>query len=70
MANEIHSTAIIDPGAELGDGIVIGPYCVIGAGAVVPAGAQLQQTVVWDGATSPRTLTRAIVHDSGVWQDA
>ena len=32
MANDIHSTAIIDPGAELGDGIVVGPYCVIGAG--------------------------------------
>ncbi len=32
MANDIHPTAIVDPAAELGDGLVIGPYCVIGAG--------------------------------------
>ena len=29
MSNEIHPTAVIDPAAELGDGVVIGPYCVI-----------------------------------------
>ncbi len=28
---EIHPTAIIEPGAELGANVTIGPYCVVGA---------------------------------------
>lgn len=31
----IHSTAIVDPGAELGADVEIGPYAVVGAGVVV-----------------------------------
>ena len=27
---QIHPTAIIDPGAEIGAGTIVGPYCVIG----------------------------------------
>jgi acyl-[acyl carrier protein]--UDP-N-acetylglucosamine O-acyltransferase len=27
----IHPTAIVDPGAEIDVGTVVGPYCVIGA---------------------------------------
>jgi len=49
MANEIHSTAIIDPGAELGDGIVIGPYCVIGAGVKLGDGCHLHNHVSLGG---------------------
>lgn len=49
MANEIHSTAIIDPGAELGDGLVIGPYCVIGAGVKLGDGCQLHNHVTIAG---------------------
>ncbi|MDP4848822.1 MAG: acyl-[acyl-carrier-protein]--UDP-N-acetylglucosamine O-acyltransferase, partial [Verrucomicrobiales bacterium] len=49
MANEIHSTAIIDPGAELGDGIVIGPYCVIGAGVKLGDGCRLHNHVTLGG---------------------
>lgn len=49
MANEIHSTAIIDPGAELGDGIVIGPYCVIGAGVKLGDGCRLHNHVTLAG---------------------
>ena len=30
MANNIHSTAIIQNGAQLGDNVTVGPYCVIG----------------------------------------
>lgn len=49
MANEIHSTAIVDPGAELGDGIVIGPYCVIGAGVKLGDGCRLHNHVTLAG---------------------
>ena len=28
--NKIHSTAIIDPKAELGEGVTVGPYSIIG----------------------------------------
>ena len=31
----IHPTAIIDPGAELGDGVVVGPYSIIDAHVVI-----------------------------------
>ena len=27
----IHPTAIIDPAAKLGEGVIVGPYCVVGA---------------------------------------
>ncbi|MFL6569762.1 MAG: acyl-[acyl-carrier-protein]--UDP-N-acetylglucosamine O-acyltransferase, partial [Chthoniobacterales bacterium] len=28
---QIHPTAIVDPGAELGAGTVVGPYCIVGS---------------------------------------
>lgn len=49
MANEIHPTAIVDPGAELGDGLVIGPYCVIGAGVKLGDGCRLHNHVTLAG---------------------
>jgi UDP-N-acetylglucosamine acyltransferase len=33
--NSIHSTAIVDPRAELGTGNVIGPYCVVHGGVTI-----------------------------------
>ncbi len=48
MSTNIHPTAVIDPGARLADGVVVGPYAVIGArvaigaGTRVEAGAQIQ----------------------------
>lgn len=41
----IHETAIIDPGAQLGDGVSVGPYCVIGAGVVIGANANIADHV-------------------------
>ncbi len=52
MANHIHSSAIIDPLAELGDGVSIGPYCIIGPEVVIGSGTELQSHVVIDGRTS------------------
>lgn len=38
---QIHATALVDPRAELGQNVVIGPWCVVEAGAVVGDGCQL-----------------------------
>jgi len=38
---EIHPSAIVDPGAELGEDVSVGPFCVIGAGAKIGARTRL-----------------------------
>src|SRR5688572_1125532 len=35
VAPRIHPTAVVDPKAELGGEVEIGPYCVVEAGAVL-----------------------------------
>jgi UDP-N-acetylglucosamine acyltransferase len=45
MASVIHPTAIIDPSADLGEDVHIGPYCIIGAGVKLGAGCWLQHHV-------------------------
>jgi len=45
----IHSTAIVDPAAQLGAEVEIGPYAVIGAGAVIGANCKIQAHVVIEG---------------------
>jgi UDP-N-acetylglucosamine acyltransferase len=45
MATTIHPTALIDPSAELADGVEVGPYCIIGAGVVLGEGCWLQHHV-------------------------
>jgi len=52
MATEIHPTAIVDPGTELGEGVVLGPYCVIHAGVRIGDGCHLQNHVTIDGPTT------------------
>ena len=49
--SEIHSTAVIQPGAQIGDGCHIGPYCVIGGNVKLGAGCVLHSHVVLDGHT-------------------
>jgi len=44
MSKKIHSTAIVDSGAELGDGVIIGPYAVIERGAVIGDGSEIGQS--------------------------
>ena len=48
----IHPTAIVDPGAELGENTDIGPYCVIGPHVKIGAGARLMAHVFMDGWTT------------------
>jgi UDP-N-acetylglucosamine acyltransferase len=47
----IHSTAVIHPDAQIGDGCEIGPYCVIGEHVVLGPGCRLHSHVVVDGHT-------------------
>jgi UDP-N-acetylglucosamine acyltransferase len=48
----IHSTAIIDPKAELDSSVQVGPYCVIGAKVRIGAGTLIGPHVVIDGPTT------------------
>lgn len=52
MATEIHSTALISPGAELGTGVTVGPYAVIGPAVKIGDGTRIGPHVVIDGVTS------------------
>lgn len=52
MANRIHSLACVDPHAELGDNIEIGPFCVIGPDAKIGSGCRLANNVTILGHTT------------------
>ncbi len=47
----IHPTAIVAHGAELGPGVLIGPFCTVGPNVVIEAGANLVSHVVVEGHT-------------------
>jgi UDP-N-acetylglucosamine acyltransferase len=46
---DIHPTAIVDPAAELGANVAVGPYAVIGAGVQVGEGTTIGAHCVIDG---------------------
>jgi UDP-N-acetylglucosamine acyltransferase len=48
---QIHPTAIVDAGAEIGAGSVIGPYCIVEAGVVLGPECWLQHHVTLCGPT-------------------
>jgi UDP-N-acetylglucosamine acyltransferase len=43
---EVHATAVVDPSAELGADVAIGPYCVVGPNVVLGDGTRLGAHVV------------------------
>ncbi len=51
MSRQIHSTAVIASGAEIGDNCVIGPYCVIGDRVRIGPGTRLHSHVAVEGST-------------------
>jgi len=51
MSSLIHSTAIIEDGAELGSEVKVGPYCVVGADVRLGDRCQLMSHVVVSGLT-------------------
>lgn len=52
MSTSIHPTAIIDPHAQLGVDVTVGPYCVIGPHVVLHDRVELKSHVVVDGRTT------------------
>jgi UDP-N-acetylglucosamine acyltransferase len=55
---DIHSTAIIDPQAQIGSGVKIGPYSVVGENVTLRDGVELMSHVVVDGRTVIGANTR------------
>jgi UDP-N-acetylglucosamine acyltransferase len=52
MATDIHPTAIIEAGAELDDGVIVGAYAYIGAKVKIAKGTQVMHHATVDGATT------------------
>jgi UDP-N-acetylglucosamine acyltransferase len=52
MPRDIHPTAIIHPGARLGERVSIGPYSIIGGGVVIGDGCRIASGVLIDGETT------------------
>lgn len=48
---DIHSTAVVDPGATVGADVTIGPYCIVGANVRLGDGVVLKAHVIVDGNT-------------------
>jgi UDP-N-acetylglucosamine acyltransferase len=46
MSARIHPLAAVEPGAELGEGVVVGPFCLVEAGARIGARTVLRSHVV------------------------
>lgn len=46
---KIHPTALVAPGARIGDDVEIGPYSIIGSGAVIGERCNVQSHVVIEG---------------------
>ncbi len=58
MAVTIHATAVVEPGAKLGEGVAIGPYCVVGPDVVLGDNVALMSHVVVAGHTEIGAGTR------------
>ena len=57
-ATFIHPLALVEPGAELGDGVRIGPFCHVGAEVRLGDGVELASHVSVTGATTVGAGTR------------
>lgn len=56
--SRIHTTAIIEDGAALGDGVAVGPYSIVGANVALGDGVELASHVVVTGRTTVGARTR------------
>ncbi len=50
--NRIHETAIVDPKAELGEGVTVGPYSVIGEHVIIGDGTVIDSHALIEGWTT------------------
>jgi UDP-N-acetylglucosamine acyltransferase len=78
MVTRIHPTALVDPRAELGQNVEVGPFCLVEAGAVIGDDCQLgahvavrsrttlgRQNEVGEGAVLGAIAQHAQVHEPG-----
>ncbi|EPX79023.1 acyl-ACP--UDP-N-acetylglucosamine O-acyltransferase [Litoreibacter arenae] len=52
MSAAIHPTAIVEEGAQIADGVTVGPFCTVGAEVSLAKGVVLKSHVVVTGKTS------------------
>lgn len=52
MSVTIHPTALVAEGAELADGVYVGPFCIVGEKVSLGEGTRLQSHVVVEGRTT------------------
>ena len=52
MSSQVHPTAVVDPKAQIGEDVSIGPFCVIGPDVTLGARTKLMSHVVIDGVTT------------------
>ena len=64
MGAKIHATAVVDPAAELGDGVVVGPYTVIEADVVIGADCEVGPFCRFDSGTTVGARNRFESHCS------
>ncbi len=62
VKTQIHPTAIVDPKAQIGEGVEIGPFCIIEAGTQIGAGSTLESNVIIKRGTSIGTNCRLMPH--------
>ena len=60
----IHSTALVDPAAEIGENVFIGPYCVVEGGVQIGAGSWFQGHVTVCGPTKIGTGNKFYAYGS------
>ena len=58
----VHPTSIVDPKAELGEGVEIGPFCIIEAGTRIGAGSTLESNVTIKRGTTLGENCRLMPH--------
>ncbi|MBP1804256.1 acyl-ACP--UDP-N-acetylglucosamine O-acyltransferase [Rubellimicrobium aerolatum] len=58
----VHPSAIVDPGARLGEGVRIGPFCLVGPEVVLGDGVELRSHVVVAGDTEIGAGTTVFPH--------
>jgi UDP-N-acetylglucosamine acyltransferase len=43
---QIHASAVVDPRAELAEGVIVGPFCIVEAGAIIGPGTRLEARTI------------------------
>ena len=66
----IHRTALIDPTAQLGADVAVGPYCIIGPHVSIATGARLRHAVVRDSIINQNARVENVLLEASVVGDS